>query len=409
MEAAGERVLLEVPGVSIHPRLRPCPPHRDGLVRGRLRVLEGADGLVLHWEPLEGPGEAPEDTEGAEPPDPGGRSLDPEQLRGRIFRGGLSPEVRPQGWRLLLGGDNEDPRERRDSYFRMKLQWRSLSPGQLQRNRLLRRYRHRLERDLARCHRDASSQQRALLHDVLMTYCMYHFDLGYVRGMSELLPPLLCVTPDEVEAFWGFSSIMELVGSSFGPTQERLKQQLGEVGQLLGVLEPRLEAGGTLRCCSRWLQLRFQPLLGLEGTLRLWEVLWTGLPGPNFLLLLVCALLELSVDTGHGTGNTGNSTGNTGNSTGDSGDSEEDEEDEEDEDADVPPHPGDTGRDRDGDGEREEGPRLDPELVLSRAEGFLLQLKAAPDLPPALRELLGLGGPPPSPPRTPPATPPPAP
>ncbi|XP_057265745.1 TBC1 domain family member 17-like [Pezoporus wallicus] len=111
-----------------------------------------------------------------------GRSLDPEGLRARIFRGGLSPEVRPQGWRLLLGGGSEDPTERRASYLRMKLQWRSLSPGQLHRNRLLRRYRHRLERDLDRCHRQSSSQQRALLHDVLMTYCMYHFDLGMGGG-----------------------------------------------------------------------------------------------------------------------------------------------------------------------------------------------------------------------------------
>ncbi|XP_033928252.1 TBC1 domain family member 17-like [Melopsittacus undulatus] len=511
MESVCERVLLEVTGVSIHPRLRPSPPHRDGLVRGRLRVLEGADGLVLHWEPLEAPGEAPEDTEGAEPPDPGyepdwavlspprprpqapgwvcgfrlalgelwglrwgppglrppflvllpkggpcpcppplhfprggarkllqmlgphlrphphdprlflvtppeeagpgpspslvtrllqgpyaatvgglsrllgggsprgpspceegaepeppfeviacvrlgprpspargppvtqeewgrshdpeGRSLDPEGLRARIFRGGLSPEVRPQGWRLLLGGGSEDPSERRASYFRMKLQWRSQSPGQLQRNRLLRRYRHRLEKDLARCHGDSSSQQRALMHDVLMTYCMYHFDLGYVHGMSELLPPLLSVIPDEAEAFWGFSSIMELVGSSFGPSQERLKQQLGEVGQLLGVLEPRLEVRGTRRCCSRWLQLRFQPLMGLEGTMRLWEVLWTGLPCPNFLLLVLSSLLVLS-------------------------EAEEEEEEEEEEgegeegDGDLPPQPPNN---RDGDMDEEHG------------------------------------------------------
>ncbi|KAM6184281.1 LOW QUALITY PROTEIN: TBC1 domain family member 17-like [Sarcoramphus papa] len=127
---------------------------------------------------------------------------------------------------------------------------------------------------------------------------------GYVRGMSEVLAALLAVTPEEVEAFWGFCSIMEMV-------------------------------------------------------------LWTGLPCPNFHLLLSCALLEGTRDTG------------------DDGDS------------------GDDG-DTDEDGERDEAPPaggpLDAEEALSRAEGLFLQLAAAPDLPPTLQELLGLGGPPPSPP-----------
>ncbi|KAM9591720.1 LOW QUALITY PROTEIN: TBC1 domain family member 17-like [Morphnus guianensis] len=573
------RVLLEVTGVSIHTRLRPAPP-RDGLLRGRLRVLQGAEDLVLQWEPLEGPWDPPDDTTAppeeeeeeeelldpgyepdwavlspperprppgwrggfrlalgelrglrrspprlrrpflvllprrgacpplcifprgggpellrllAPPPPPGtppgappsnfsppppgapgtpaaagddpedpalppphppspgivtrllqgpyaatvgglsrllggprgpapgeeeaepeppfeviacvtlgprptpprgppvteeewgrshdaeGRSLDPEGLRERLFRGGLSPEVRLQGWRRLLGlrpwGGADPPereRERRDDYFRMKLQWRSLSAGQQRRNRPLRRYRQRLERDLARCHPDLTVPERLVLHDILMTYCMYHFDLGYVRGMSEVLAPLLAVTPDEVEAFWGFCSIMEMVGGNFGPGREGLKRQLGQLGQLLRVLDPnlcdRLEVGGTLGCCSRWLQLRFQPHFGLQGTLRLCEVLWTGLPCPNFQLVLSCVLLEMAGDV-----------------PGDVGDTEDEDEDEEEEsDGDEAP----PGR----------WPALEADEALSRAEGLFLQLAAAPDLPPALQELLGLGGPPPSPP-----------
>ncbi|XP_068854925.1 TBC1 domain family member 17-like, partial [Aphelocoma coerulescens] len=228
-----------------------------------------------------------------------GRSLEPEVLRGRIFRGGLSPEVRARGWRRLLGlqrwGDPESPPgTERDDYFRMKLQWRSLSPGQLRRNSALRGYRERLERDLARA---PPSVPPALLRDVLMTFCMFHFDLGYVRGMSELLAPLATVSPDEVEAFWGFCSVMEMVGSNFGPGPEGLRRQLGQLGQLVRVVNPGgselLELRGPRRSCSQWLQFRFQRQLGLEGTRRLWEVLWTGLPCPNFHLLVTCALLEL--------------------------------------------------------------------------------------------------------------------
>ncbi|XP_065511441.1 TBC1 domain family member 17-like isoform X3 [Caloenas nicobarica] len=321
-----------------------------------------------------------------------GRSLDPQGLRLRIFRGGLSPELRPRGWRRLLGlrpwGDPETPeREQRDAYFRMKLQWRSLSPGQLQRNRVLRRYRQRLERDLARCPPDGPP--RALLRDVLMTHCMFHFDLGYVRGMSEVLAPLLGVTPPEHEAFWGFCSIMEMVGSNFGPSREGLERQLGQLGQLVRVVEPelceRLGAGDTSRCCRRWLQLRFLPWLGTEGTRRVWEVLWTGLPCPNFHLLLVCVLLEMTRDVSPEPGDTRGAP--PGDSAGD------------------PPGapPGDSAGDSDGDSDSDgdEGPPavpLDAEQLLSGAEGLFLQLAAAPDLPLALRELLGLGGAPPRPP-----------
>lgn len=108
-----------------------------------------------------------------------------------------------------------------------------------------------------------------LLNDILLTYCMYHFDLGesrvgisvgwvraggtkawveddpsripqiadfghtgrkgtcgilqqltfyplsmllgYVQGMSDLLSPILYVTQSEVDAFWCFCGFMELV------------------------------------------------------------------------------------------------------------------------------------------------------------------------------------------------------
>ena len=40
----------------------------------------------------------------------------------------------------------------------------------------------------------------ALLQDILMTYVMYNFDLGYVQGMSDLLSPLLFIMKNEVGA-----------------------------------------------------------------------------------------------------------------------------------------------------------------------------------------------------------------
>ncbi|KAM6996788.1 TBC1 domain family member 17-like isoform 1-T4 [Passerculus sandwichensis] len=164
----------------------------------------------------------------------------------------------------------------------MKLQWRSLSPGQLRRNKILRGYQEKIDRDVSVA---PPWVPRSLLRSVLLTHCMFHFDLGYVGGMSEVLGPLLGVIPDEAEAFWAFCSVMDSVGESFGPGRAGLRRKLGALGALVKVLNPglsRLLGRRRFRlCCSRWLQLRVQPQLGLEGTRRLWEVLWTGLPCPT--------------------------------------------------------------------------------------------------------------------------------
>lgn len=37
-----------------------------------------------------------------------------------------------------------------------------------------------------------------ILQDILMTYVMFNFDLGYVQGMSDLLAPILCIMKNEV-------------------------------------------------------------------------------------------------------------------------------------------------------------------------------------------------------------------
>lgn len=93
-----------------------------------------------------------------------------------------------------------------DDYFRMKLQWKSVSEEQERRNSRLRDYRSQIgekhhlivgrrkklfmshfffaEKDVNRTDRTnwfydgVENPGLGLLHDILMTYCMYDFDLG---------------------------------------------------------------------------------------------------------------------------------------------------------------------------------------------------------------------------------------
>ncbi|KAG7249003.1 hypothetical protein CRUP_012769, partial [Coryphaenoides rupestris] len=146
-----------------------------------------------------------------------GRVEDPERIKAIVFRGGIIPSLRKEAWKFLLGfypwnsttKEREDIlRTKTDEYFRMKVQWKSVSEEQEMRNSLLKGYRNLIERDVNRTDRHNTffsgndNPGLTLLHDVLMTYCMYNFDLGYVQGMSDLLAPLLFVTQNEVESFW---------------------------------------------------------------------------------------------------------------------------------------------------------------------------------------------------------------
>uniref|UniRef100_A0A671S8F6 TBC1 domain family member 17-like n=1 Tax=Sinocyclocheilus anshuiensis TaxID=1608454 RepID=A0A671S8F6_9TELE len=225
--------------------------------------------------------------------DPEGRVTDPQKVKKLVFRGGIVPSLRKEVWKFLLGfypwnstaKEREDIlRVKTDEYFRMKVQWKSVSEEQEMKNSLFRGNRSLIERDVNRTDRHNSffsgneNPGLALLHDVLMTYCMYNFDLGYVQGMSDLLSPLLFVTQNEVESFWCLTGFMDLVHQNFEESQEAMKQQLLQLSLLLRALDPELcdyldsQDSGSLCFCFRWLLIWFKREFSFEDILSLWEV-----------------------------------------------------------------------------------------------------------------------------------------
>uniref|UniRef100_A0A6Q2X205 Rab-GAP TBC domain-containing protein n=1 Tax=Esox lucius TaxID=8010 RepID=A0A6Q2X205_ESOLU len=188
--------------------------------------------------------------------DPEGRVKDPQRIKELIFRGGITPSLRKDVWKFLLGfypwnstvKEREDIlRKKTDEYFRMKVQWKSVS---------------------------------------------------YVQGMSDLLAPLLFVTQNEVESFWCLTGFMEMVHQNFEESQEAMKQQLLQLTLLLKALDPELldyldsQDSGSLCFCFRWLLIWFKREFSFEDILSLWEVLWTRLPCENFHLLMAASILE---------------------------------------------------------------------------------------------------------------------
>uniref|UniRef100_A0A8C2WUS6 TBC1 domain family, member 17 n=1 Tax=Cyclopterus lumpus TaxID=8103 RepID=A0A8C2WUS6_CYCLU len=187
--------------------------------------------------------------------DPEGRVKYPEKIKELVFRGGVTPFLRKEVWKFLLGfypwnstaKEREDIlRLKTDEYFRMKVQWKSV---------------------------------------------------GYVQGMSDLLSPLLFVTQNEVESFWCLTGFMELVHQNFEESQEAMKKQLLQLSILLKALDPELcdfldsQDSGSLCFCFRWLLIWFKREFSFEDILTMWEVIWSGLPCDNFHLLIACSIL----------------------------------------------------------------------------------------------------------------------
>ncbi|CAJ0581517.1 unnamed protein product, partial [Mesorhabditis spiculigera] len=242
-----------------------------------------------------------------------------------VFRGGLEPEVRKEAWKYLLGyiswNESHDEHLQKRAqyekeYYRMKGQWMSISEEQESRFLTFANRKSLVEKDVTRTDRHMKyftgegNANIARLHDVLMTYCMYNFDLGYVQGMSDFCAPVLFVMEDEVDAFWCFVRLMDIVHSNFAEDQLSIKQQCNQLHDLVMIVNPKLcnyleaHQSDDMYFCFRWLLVWFKREFSFEDASKLWEVLWTNQPCANFLLLICVAILdretEVIIENGFG-------------------------------------------------------------------------------------------------------------
>jgi hypothetical protein len=143
------------------------------------------------------------------------------ELRERIFRGGLAPDVRADGWKLLLGyrpatGQSleEYAQQKSEAYEVMKRQWVSVTEVQYANHAAFRERVERVAKDVSRTDRETEYFQDAGPHlealgAILCTWCMYNFDQGCVglfrpviiwpvpppRRLPPPRAPALCTLP----------------------------------------------------------------------------------------------------------------------------------------------------------------------------------------------------------------------
>lgn len=242
-----------------------------------------------------------------------GRLEDVDSIKNLIFRGGVSPSIRKEVWKFLLDfypwtSSSADRQKlvqiKNDEYYVMKLQWKTFTKVQennfsefAQRKSLIEKDVNRTDRNLEFFAGDNNINLHTL-NDILMTYVMYNFDLGYVQGMSDLLSPILMLLRNESESFWCFVGFMNKLISNFDIDQAGMKEQLGNLFALLSFVDPGLASYleshecANMFFCFRWLLVWFKRELNLDEVLRFWEVLWTGYPCQNFHLLVAVAILE---------------------------------------------------------------------------------------------------------------------
>ncbi|KAK1392696.1 TBC1 domain family member 15 [Heracleum sosnowskyi] len=242
-----------------------------------------------------------------------GRVVDAKALRKRIFYGGVEHSLRKEVWAFLLGYYADDctyaEREylvsvKKSEYETLKNQWKSISAEQAKRFTKFRERKGLIEKDVVRTDRSLSFYEGddnpnvILLHDILLTYSFFNFDLGYCQGMSDLLSPILFVMKNESEAFWCFVSLMERLGPNFNRDQNGMHSQLFALSKLVELLDSPLHAYLEQRdClnyffCFRWILIQFKREFEYERTMRLWEVLWTHYLSEHMHLYVCVAILK---------------------------------------------------------------------------------------------------------------------
>ncbi|KAK1150553.1 TBC1 domain family member 25-like [Acipenser oxyrinchus oxyrinchus] len=223
-----------------------------------------------------------------------GQLTRPEDLRLRIYHGGVEPSLRKVVWLPaertldgLTGQERMDYMKRKTrEYEQLKGEWsQRASPEDLE------FIRGNVLKDVLRTDRthpyyagSEDSPHLTALTDLLTTYAITHPQVSYCQGMSDLASPILAVMDNEAHAFICFCGLMKRLEGNFRPDGSLMSLKFQHLKLLLRHSDPEFYAylvsrgADDLFFCYRWLLLELKREFAFEDALRMLEVTWSSLP-----------------------------------------------------------------------------------------------------------------------------------
>lgn len=272
-----------------------------------------------------------------------------DEVKSRIFHGGLEDCIRGEAWLFLLNvypwdSSKEERKTLRDSYQtayeETKLKW--VQDEDKRETDFWKDQKHRIEKDINRTDRNlpifqnkkkvsissiGSNQTPVItresspetpdeadddefdvanitnphlfkMREILLTYNEHNVNLGYVQGMTDLLSPLYVTFQDESLTFWAFVNFMDRMERNFLRDQSGMKNQMLALNELVQFMLPDLFKHLD-KCESTDLYFFFRMLLvwfkrefEWPNVLSLWEILWTDYYSGQFHLFFALAVLS---------------------------------------------------------------------------------------------------------------------
>ncbi|XP_012681451.1 TBC1 domain family member 25 isoform X2 [Clupea harengus] len=224
-----------------------------------------------------------------------GQLTRPEDLRLRIYHGGVEPSLRKVVWRYLLnvypdglaGLERMDYMKRKTrEYDQLKREWSARVSSED-----LEFIRGNVMKDVLRTDRahpyyagSEDSPHLTALTDLLTTYAITHPQVSYCQGMSDIASPILAVMDNEAHAFICFCGIMKRLEGNFRPDGQLMSVKFQHLKLLLQYSDPEFYAylvsmgADDLFFCYRWLLLELKREFAFDDALRMLEVTWSSLP-----------------------------------------------------------------------------------------------------------------------------------
>ncbi|CAF1043085.1 unnamed protein product [Rotaria sordida] len=228
-----------------------------------------------------------------------GRLLNEQLLRQRIYEDGCEESIRSIVWCYLFRVfnetmTNEDKKQylikATEQYNEMKQSWQSKKELEIITLENL------IQKDVTRtdssekffCNKTNSSRQK--LFNILMTYCIYHPEPGYVQGMTDMVAPIFYVIRDEPLVYACFCALMRYMSPLFHLDGIAMNRRLDLLRKTIQAID--LELWHKIKQCDtsnfmfayRWLLLDCKREFPFKDIFRVFETLWASLSIDQFEL-----------------------------------------------------------------------------------------------------------------------------